>query len=77
MLRRRYSGADFSSPAFINRYNLTPLMRRTIILVFLLAVALSASARDQVDHWLEVRTQHFVVLTDTNEKQGRRVATQL
>ena len=52
-------------------------MRRTIILVFLLAVALSASARDQVDHWLEVRTQHFVVLTDTNEKQGRRVAAQL
>ena len=77
MLRRRYSGADFSSLAFINRCNLTPLMRRTIILVFLLAGALSASARDQVDHWLEVRTQHFVVLTDTNEKQGRRVAAQL
>ena len=52
-------------------------MRRTITLVFLLAGALSASARDQVDHWLEVRTQHFVVLTDTNEKQGRRVAAQL
>jgi tetratricopeptide (TPR) repeat protein len=29
-----------------------------------------------VDHWFEVRTQHFVVLTDTNEKQGIRVAAQ-
>ena len=70
-------GSGFFFLAFINRCNLTPLMRRTIILVFLLAGALSASARDQVDHWLEVRTQHFVVLTDTNEKQGRRVAAQL
>src|ERR1700678_2032791 len=52
-------------------------MRRIITLVFLLLGTLSASARDSVDHWLEVRTQHFVVLTDTNEKQGRRVAAQL
>ena len=51
-------------------------MRRTIALLFLLAGTLSASARDSVDHWFEVRTQHFVVLTDTNEKQGIRVAAQ-
>ena len=52
-------------------------MRRTIALLFLLAGTLSASARDSVDHWFEVHSQHFVVLTDTNEKQGRRVAGQL
>ena len=51
-------------------------MRRTIALLVLLAGTLSASARDSVDHWFEVRTQHFVVLTDTNEKQGVRVAAQ-
>jgi tetratricopeptide (TPR) repeat protein len=51
-------------------------MRRTIALLVLLVGTLSASARDSVDHWFEVRTQHFVVLTDTNEKQGLRVAAQ-
>jgi Tfp pilus assembly protein PilF len=51
-------------------------MRRTTALLVLLAGTLSASARDSVDHWFEVRTQHFVVLTDTNEKQGIRVAAQ-
>jgi tetratricopeptide (TPR) repeat protein len=51
-------------------------MRRTIALLFLLAGSLSASARDSVDHWFEVRTPHFVVLTDTSEKQGLRVAAQ-
>jgi tetratricopeptide (TPR) repeat protein len=51
-------------------------MCRTIVLLFLFAGTLSASARDSVDHWFEVRTQHFVVFTDTNEKQGIRVAAQ-
>jgi hypothetical protein len=51
-------------------------MRRTTAVLFLLAVTLSASARDAADHWFEVRSQHFVVLTDTNEKQARRVAIQ-
>jgi Tfp pilus assembly protein PilF len=32
--------------------------------------------RDTNEHWVEVRTPHFVVLTDSNEKQGRHVATQ-
>jgi hypothetical protein len=51
-------------------------MCRRIVLLFLFAGTLSASARDSVDHWFEVRTQHFVVFTDTNEKQGIRVAAQ-
>jgi len=51
-------------------------MRRTIVFLFLLAGAMSASGRDSVDHWFEVRSQNFVVLTDSNEKQGLRVASQ-
>jgi hypothetical protein len=51
-------------------------MRRTIVFLLLLAVAMPALARDSSDHWVEIRSQHFVVLTDTNEKQGRRVASQ-
>jgi tetratricopeptide (TPR) repeat protein len=51
-------------------------MRQTIAFLFLFAVTLSASARDSTDHWFEVRSQHFVVLTDTNEKQARHLATQ-
>jgi Tfp pilus assembly protein PilF len=51
-------------------------MRRTLAFLFLMIGTLSASARDSTDHWFEVRTQHFVVLTDTNEKQAHRVASQ-
>jgi tetratricopeptide (TPR) repeat protein len=35
-----------------------------------------ASARDKPDVWLEVRTPHFLVATNGNEKQGRRIADQ-
>ncbi|MGZ5177173.1 MAG: tetratricopeptide repeat protein [Burkholderiales bacterium] len=52
-------------------------MRRAVSIFFLFVVTLSASARDGASHWSEVRTQHFVVLTDSNEKQARRVASQL
>jgi hypothetical protein len=51
-------------------------MRRTLALLFLFPGILSASAHNSTDHWFEVRTQHFVVLTDTNEKQAHRVASQ-
>jgi tetratricopeptide (TPR) repeat protein len=51
-------------------------MRRRIVFLSCLALSLSASARDSVDHWVELRSQHFVVLTDSNEKQARRVASQ-
>jgi hypothetical protein len=50
-------------------------MRRTLVFLFLLGT-LSASARDSAAHWFEVRSEHFLVLTDTNEKQARRVASQ-
>ena len=51
-------------------------MQRSLVFLFLLLGTLSASARDSADHWFEVRTPHFVVLTDTNEKQAHRVADQ-
>ena len=51
-------------------------MRRMIVFLFLIAITLSASARDSVDHWFEVRTEHFVVVTDSSEKQARRIAGQ-
>ncbi|MFZ0563814.1 MAG: tetratricopeptide repeat protein [Terriglobales bacterium] len=45
------------------------------LLVFLLATDL-ASARDKAENWLEVRSQHFTVVTNANEKTGRRIADQ-
>jgi Tfp pilus assembly protein PilF len=51
-------------------------MRQTLTCLLLFVVTLSAGARDTTDHWIEVRSPHFVVLTDSNEKQGRRVASQ-
>jgi tetratricopeptide (TPR) repeat protein len=53
-----------------------PIMRQTLALLFLFLGTLSASARDSIDHWFEVRSPHFVVLTDTNEKQAYRIASQ-
>jgi len=47
------------------------------ILLFLPLLASTASpARDKVENWIEVRSPHFVVATDSNEKQGRRIADQ-
>jgi Tfp pilus assembly protein PilF len=51
-------------------------MRRTMVFLFLLAGAMSASGRDSLDHWFEVRSRNFVVLTDSSEKQGLRIASQ-
>jgi tetratricopeptide (TPR) repeat protein len=51
-------------------------MRRTLAFLLVFAETLSCSARDTTQHWFEVRSQHFVVLADSNEKQARRVAGQ-
>jgi tetratricopeptide (TPR) repeat protein len=45
-------------------------------LLALVFAAPAAGARDKPDDWLQVRSQHFVVATNGNEKQGRRVADQ-
>jgi Tfp pilus assembly protein PilF len=51
-------------------------MRRTIVSLILLAGSISASARDTADHWFEVRSQHFIVVTNSNQKNGVRIASQ-
>jgi len=40
-----------------------------------LATALTP-ARDKTENWIEVRSPHFTVITNSNEKQGRRIADQ-
>jgi tetratricopeptide (TPR) repeat protein len=45
--------------------------------LFLFFIALPALASDPSEHWLEAKTPHFVVLTDSSEKQARRIAGQL
>src|SRR5260370_19400699 len=51
------------------------MWKRVALLLFLLAARL-ASARDKAENWLEVRSQHFTVVTNANEKAGRRIADQ-
>jgi tetratricopeptide (TPR) repeat protein len=47
-----------------------------LLIDFLLLSAVAARARDKADEWIEVRSPHFVVATNSSEKQGRRVADQ-
>ena len=51
------------------------MWKRIALLLPLLAAAL-APARDRAENWLEVRSQHFTVVTNANEKTGRRIADQ-
>jgi hypothetical protein len=50
-------------------------MKRIVLVLILFSTALS-SARDEAENWIEVRSQHFSVVTNANEKQGRHVADQ-
>ena len=50
-------------------------MARPVLLLLMLTAALSP-ARDKGETWTEVRSPHFIVVTNSNEKQGRRVADQ-
>ncbi len=51
------------------------MWKRIVLLFPLLAVAI-ASAHDKPDDWLEIRSQNFIVVTNGNEKTGRRIADQ-
>ena len=51
------------------------MFRRLVPLVVLLVTPI-LSARDKVENWLQVSSPHFVVVTNSNEKQGRRIADQ-
>jgi hypothetical protein len=49
---------------------------RTCLVVTLLILAAERSFAARAEAWTEVRSPNFLVLTDSNEKQGRRVALQ-
>jgi tetratricopeptide (TPR) repeat protein len=51
-------------------------MYKRLAALFLLCITSSALAGDSTVHWLEVQSPHFVVLTDSNEKQARRISAQ-
>jgi tetratricopeptide (TPR) repeat protein len=51
-------------------------MSRPTLLRLLLIAALTTSALAKTENWIEVRTPHFVVLCNSNEKQARHVADQ-
>src|SRR6202161_2489098 len=51
------------------------MCKRLFLLVTLLLPVL-APARDKPETWVEVRSPHFSVVSNSNEKQARRVADQ-
>jgi tetratricopeptide (TPR) repeat protein len=51
-------------------------MCKRLFLLLALLLSLPAPARDKPETWIEVRSPHFVVISNSNEKQVRRVADQ-
>ena len=51
-------------------------MRTCLAALLLLFLSATAFARDADEHWFEVKSEHFTVLTDAGDKQARRLAVQ-
>jgi tetratricopeptide (TPR) repeat protein len=51
-------------------------MHKHVTALFLFCITFTALASEPNEHWLEVQSPHFVVLTDSSEKQARRLAGQ-
>ena len=51
-------------------------MCRKLLLLIVVVAACIALARDKVENWIKVQSPHFVVATNGNEKQARRIADQ-
>ena len=51
-------------------------MRNLLSGLFLLLASATAVAYDNTPHWVEVRSPNFIVLTNSSEKDGRRIALQ-
>src|SRR5579859_5201786 len=51
-------------------------MSKRLFLLLPLFAAVLATARDKAENWIEVRSPHFTVVTNSNEKQGRHIADQ-
>jgi tetratricopeptide (TPR) repeat protein len=51
-------------------------MWKRILLLATLCSAVLAPARDKPENWVQVRSPHFTIISNSNEKQARRVADQ-
>ncbi len=51
-------------------------MFRPFVLLVLVFSAVPGPSRDKTEPWVEVRSEHFLVATNSDEKQGRRIADQ-
>jgi hypothetical protein len=51
-------------------------MRTGLFLLATLFSAVLAPARDKPENWVQVRSTHFVVVSNSHEKEARRVADQ-
>jgi tetratricopeptide (TPR) repeat protein len=51
-------------------------MSRRILCLWVLLAALCGSASASTDQWLEVRSPHFTLFSDSNEKQARHIVDQ-
>src|SRR5271169_6767490 len=51
-------------------------MSRRIAFLCIVYVACCGSALSAAENWIEVRSEHFTVLTDSNEKQARHILDQ-
>ena len=51
------------------------MLRRALVLALLLAGP-AALPRDKNESWIQITSPHFVVVTNSSEKQGRRIADQ-
>jgi tetratricopeptide (TPR) repeat protein len=52
------------------------MSKRFFLLLLPVLAAMMAIARDKPENWIEVRSPHFTVVTNSNEKQGRHIADQ-
>ena len=51
-------------------------MSRRVVLSFIFFAATLAPAREKTENWIQVTSPNFVVVTNSSEKQGRRIADQ-
>lgn len=51
-------------------------MRKSFVALLLLFLSFTALASESTEPWVEVQSPHFRVVTDSNERDGRRIASQ-
>jgi uncharacterized protein DUF4236 len=65
-----------SQPFWFLAALLAVMWKRISLLLLLFLLTALASARDKPENWLEVRSQHFIVVTNANEKAALGIADQ-